>query len=220
MNATLNTPKKQGLVVPFGYVMSHLRWNGSELVANLKVKVNVAFANDIGVFDFLPSPSCCVVYITESDLIGNAINCKRRIAKLRNALGFSEKYVIVDKNDITNDYFESLQEFVVLECNMSIYPTNNINQVVNFLDQIVKTACKQNSQNSFISTKQRLSCTDIAILSAVQKFPQVGSMKAKLLLEKFGSIEGIINASIKDLSKIVGDNAALKIHSFLTKPIL
>ena len=41
----------------------------------------------------------------------------------------------------------------------------------------------------------------------LEGFPNIGPIKAKALLEKFGSLKKIINASISDLEEILGKNA-------------
>lgn len=219
VNTSICTPKKHGLVVPYGCIISHPRWNGSELISKLRSSVNITFVNEVGAFDFMPSDVCCVVYITESDLIGNSCNCKKRIEKLENAAGFSEKYVLIDKSDITREYFDLWQDIIVFECDIHVFPVTSISQTVVFFNQIVKTASKQTSSNFLLSTEPRFSCTDVAILSVVQKFPQIGYSKAKLLLEEFGSIQRIAAASVKDLSKIVSSGAGEKLHMFLTEHV-
>ena len=41
----------------------------------------------------------------------------------------------------------------------------------------------------------------------IESFPGIGPKKSKELLEKFGSIQNIINASLEDLERILGKNA-------------
>jgi len=45
----------------------------------------------------------------------------------------------------------------------------------------------------------------------------IGEKRAKLLLSKFGSIEGIKQAPIEELEKIVGKNIARNLKEFLSK---
>ena len=210
------TPRKQGLVVPCGFIVAHPRWTSSNLVKILKAQVNVTFMDEIGVYDFLPSSNCCMLYITENDIISSVSNYKRRIAKLSNTMDFCNKFVLVDKTEVTKENFLSIQELVVLDCNMSIFPVENVSQAVDFLFYFAKVAPISDNKAVSSKIKRSFSCTDSAILNSVQKLPQIGNTKSKLLLEEFKSVEAIINASASNLSKCIGKAAADQLKSFLS----
>jgi len=57
-------------------------------------------------------------------------------------------------------------------------------------------------------------------LYIVESFPGIGSKTARKILEKFGNIEGFVNASIVELSKIpgIGDKKAELIKTILKTP--
>ena len=202
------TPCKNGLSVPCGYIVVHPRWKNTDLIKSLKLKVNVSCMDEIGTYDFLPTSSCCVVYITENDIVSYVNKYTNKIAKLSNSTEFMEKFVIVDNTPITKEQFTAIQSFVVLDCNMSIFPIESSLQAVEFLVQMVKNGTKSNNQNSFISKRHISACADSAILTTILKFPEVGNTKAKLLLKTFGSIEAIVQAKEQDLAKLIGKSAA------------
>ena len=214
MNNSINhncTPCKNGLSIPSGFIVIHPRWITSDLAKLLKLKLKITFMDEIGAFDFLPSSNCCIIYITESDIISSLNNCKKKIAKLNNSLDFSEKYVLVDHTSITKEHFFAIQKFVVLECNMCIFPMESSSQVVELLEQSVRNI-KPNNHN-FAAARHNFACTDSGILATIQTLPEIGNSKAKLLLETFGSVEAIVYATEYDLAKVVGKSAAHNLHS-------
>ncbi|XP_076811310.1 Fanconi anemia core complex-associated protein 24-like [Clavelina lepadiformis] len=210
------TPIRRGLVVPPGNLVAHPKWKGSDLMQSVTGNSNtqVVFVGDIGVSDFHPSCYSSVIYITENDIISNT-DYKRRIAKLRNAFGFTEKHVLVDKTTLTEDKYISIQEIVVFDCDMNIFPVEGTQQAAEYLTQMVVQAMKTPGRNIYTFKCHELPCKDTDILAVVESFPRIGKTKAKMLLETFGSIEGIADASISALSKLIGRSGAQTLHAFL-----
>lgn len=209
------TPVRRGLSVPPGTLLVHPRWKDANLLTHLKGKVTLSLMGEIGVADFHPSSHSCVIYVTEKDIVSSTVY-RRRIAKLCNAQGFHERCVIVDKTDVTCSQFMDIQKFVVLDCNMNIIAVDGSKEAASYLSQMVLFAMKTPSRNPFLNKTANVAYTDAAILAVVVKFPKIGETKAKLLLEKFNSINGIVNASLGDLASLIGNSAAKQLHVFLS----
>lgn len=55
------------------------------------------------------------------------------------------------------------------------------------------------------------------VFQTVQQIPGVGKTKALLLLEHFGSLHQLCNASVQELELVVGHMLAQQIHMFFTQ---
>jgi len=208
------TPVRRGLFVPAGNLLVHPRWRDSELVAQVKEKVNIIFIGEIGVADFHTTSQSCLIYITEKDIL-SATNYKQRVAKLRNASGFQEKHVLVDKTELTKQFFAKLQDFVVLDCNMNLFPTQDFNDAAKILSTMVLNNLKSVSNELMNQTCFSPRCTNTDLLTIVQNFPKIGDAKAKYLLEHFGSLSKLAEATIEQLTSVIGLSAAKQLHEFL-----
>lgn len=63
--------------------------------------------------------------------------------------------------------------------------------------------------------KPKLSTLRDAQLFVVQSFPNIGPVLAEKLLERFGSIKDICNASISDLQKVLGEKRAEELFKLI-----
>lgn len=116
--------------------------------------------------------------------------------------------------------FGALQEIVYVY-NVQVFHTETEHAFSEFLRILTKRELeRKNDGNPIIKWERRMNYTmddqswKIYILSSI---PYVGEKTAKLLLEKFGTIENISKASIHDLKKIkgIGDEKAKLIHRLL-----
>lgn len=209
----LKTPV-QGLSLPPGHVMVNPRWTGTELLKILKTKLTVLFieASDC-IVDFYPSDQAAVVYLTESDILSLS-DAKRRIAKLRKARGVAHR-VFYEKTSMTQQYFLELQKMIVVDCRMDIFPVANHNEAGEYILKMVQQD-QTPSKNPFrVKPHNRKTLSDPAILQTVMLFPKIGESRAKLLLDKFKSIRGIMDASVQELSTVIGLAAAKSLKQFL-----
>lgn len=116
--------------------------------------------------------------------------------------------------------FGALQEIVYVY-NVQVFHTETEHAFSEFLRILAKRELEnKNDGYPIIKWERRMNYTmddqswRIYILSSI---PYVGEKTAKLLLEKFGTIENISKASIHDLKKIkgIGDEKAKLIHRLL-----
>ncbi|NWR72270.1 FAP24 protein, partial [Centropus unirufus] len=203
------------IVVPFGHVIGNEKWRGSEIAQKLQGKVRLVFEDGLGLVDFHLSNRTCILYISEADLVAGD-EFKRRLVRFRNGSSLGG-IVIVERTQISDQYFLAVQKLVVLELGMVLLPVANQGEASQLITQLVsfyvREQSKEQSSNPFLR-KQRSQLAEPAVFRTVQQIPGVGKTKALLLLQQFGSIHRICNASVKELEPVVGQAVAQQIHSF------
>ncbi|XP_001367306.2 Fanconi anemia core complex-associated protein 24 isoform X2 [Monodelphis domestica] len=202
------------LQVPFGHVIGSEKWRGSQLAQEMQGKIKLIFEEGLAPVDFHLSNRFCILYITEADLVaGN--NYKKRIVQLRNASNL-KGIIIVEKTQMSEQYFTTVQKFVVLELGMTLLPVSNQMEASQLIIQLVHEQTKERNRNPFLKKKSCQLC-ESSVLQTVQQIPGVGKVMALLLLQEFPSIQKLSNASIQELERVVGHTLAEKMHTFFTQ---
>ncbi|XP_030313842.1 Fanconi anemia core complex-associated protein 24 [Calypte anna] len=213
MTTKANVPVTAGsIAVPYGHVIGNEKWRGSEIAQSLQGKIKLIFEDGLGLVDFHISSRTCILYISEADLVAGD-EFKRRLVRFRNASSLGA-IVIVEKTQISDQYFLAVQKLVVLELGMVLLPVANKGEASQLIAQLVREQSKDPSRNPFLRQK----CSQLAepaVFRTVQQIPGVGKTKALLLLQQFGSIHRLCNASVNELEQVVGQTVAQQIHTFL-----
>ncbi|XP_072202868.1 Fanconi anemia core complex-associated protein 24 [Excalfactoria chinensis] len=213
MTAKGSLPAAAGsVIVPYGHVVGNEKWRGSEIARRLQGKTKLIFEDGLGLVDFHLSNRICVLYISEADLVAGD-EFKRRLVRFRNASSLGG-IVIVEKTPISAQYFSAVQKLVVLQLGMVLLPVANQEEASQLITQIVREQSKDHTSNPFLR-KQCSQLAEASMFRTVQQIPGVGKTKAVLLLQQFGSIHQICNASVKELEPVVGQTVAQQIHTFL-----
>ncbi|XP_027600539.1 Fanconi anemia core complex-associated protein 24 [Pipra filicauda] len=213
MTTKANFPVTAGsVVVPYGHVIGNEKWRGSEVAQRLQGKVKLIFEDGLGLVDFHLSNRTCILYISEADLVAGD-EFKRRLVRFRNGSNL-RGLVIVEKTQISDQYFSAVQKLVVLELGMVLLPVANQGEAAQLIVQLVREQSRDQGTNPFLR-KQRPQLAEPALFQTAQHIPGVGKTKALLLLQHFGSIHRLCNASISELEQVVGQTAAQQIHAFL-----
>ncbi|XP_031471369.1 Fanconi anemia core complex-associated protein 24 [Phasianus colchicus] len=213
MTAKGNLPAAAGsVVVPYGHVVGNEKWRGSGLARRLQGKTKLVFEDGLGLVDFHLSNRICVLYISEADLVAGD-EFKRRLVRFRNTSSLGG-IVIVEKTPISEQYFSAVQKLVVLQLGMVLLPVANQEEASQLITQLVREQSKDHTSNPFLR-KQCSQLAEASVFRTVQQIPGVGKTKALLLLQQFGSIHQICNASVKELELVVGPTVAQQIHAFL-----
>ncbi|NXN45097.1 FAP24 protein, partial [Rhinoptilus africanus] len=202
------------IVVPYGHVIGNEKWRGSEIAQRLQGKIRLIFEDGLGLVDFHLSNRTCILYISEADLVAGD-EFKRRLVRFRNAISLGG-IVIVEKTQISDQYFLAVQKLVVLELGMVLLPVANqgeASQLITQLVSFVREQSKDRNSNPFIR-KQCSQLAEPSVFRTVQQIPGVGKTKALLLLQQFGSIHRLCNASVKELELVVGQTVAQQIYAF------
>ncbi|KGL90366.1 Fanconi anemia-associated protein of 24 kDa, partial [Charadrius vociferus] len=214
------------IVVPYGHVIGNEKWRGSEIAQRLQGKIRLIFDDGLGLVDFHLSNRTCILYISEADLVAGD-EFKRRLVRFRNASSLGG-IVIVEKTQISDQYFLAVQKLVVLELGMVLLPVANQGEASQLITQLVSSMCyvtygfvllqvreqsKDHNSNPFLGKR----CSQLAepsVFRTVLQIPGVGKTKALLLLQQFGSIHQLCNASVKELELVVGQTVAQQIYTF------
>nr|XP_021522325.1 LOW QUALITY PROTEIN: Fanconi anemia core complex-associated protein 24 [Aotus nancymaae] len=160
---------------------------------------------------------CCVLYVTEADLVaGNGY--RKRLVRVRNSSNI-QGIVVVEKTRMSEQYFpQALQSFTLMDLGMCCFPWPNQMDASCLIIQLVQEQIKEPSKNPLLGKKRALLLSEPSLLRTVQQIPGVGKVKAPLLLQKFPSIQKLSNASIRELEQVVGQAVAQQIHAFFTQP--
>ncbi|XP_077166282.1 Fanconi anemia core complex-associated protein 24 isoform X2 [Paroedura picta] len=124
--------------------------------------------------------------------------------------------VIVEKTEISDQYFPAVQKFVVLELGMTLLPVANQGEAAQLIIQLVQEQAKDRASNPFL-TKKGSQLLEASVFQTVQQIPGVGKTKALLLLEQFGNIHQLCNATQQELEQVVGRAVAQQIYTFFTQ---
>ncbi|NWS54661.1 FAP24 protein, partial [Chunga burmeisteri] len=203
------------IVVPYGHVIGNEKWRGSEIAQRLQGKIRLVFEDGLGLVDFHLSNRTCILYISEADLVAGD-EFKRRLVRFRNASSLGG-IVIVEKTQISDQYFLAVQKLVVLELGMVLLPVANQGEASQLIIQLVSFYVREQSKDHNSNPFLRKQCSQLAepsVFRTVQQIPGVGKTKALLLLQQFGSIHRLCNASVKELELVVGQTVAQQIYTF------
>ncbi|KAM5237442.1 Fanconi anemia core complex-associated protein 24 [Ctenodactylus gundi] len=200
--------------VPFGHVVANEKWRGSQLAGEMQGKIKLIFEDELTSVDFYLSSRSCILYITEADLVeGNSY--RKRLVRVRNS-GNLQGIVVVEKTQISEQYFPAIQKFTVLDLGMVLLPVANQTEASCLIAQLVLEQMKEPSKNPFLRKRQTL-LSEPFLLRTVQQIPGVGKVKASLLLQKFPTIQQLSNASLQELEPVVGQVVAQQTHAFFTQ---
>ncbi|XP_037372274.1 Fanconi anemia core complex-associated protein 24 isoform X2 [Talpa occidentalis] len=178
--------------LPFGHIVANEKWRGSQLAQELQDPV------------FFISPK--LIWWQE-------MATERGLFELEITL---QGIVIVEKTQMSEQYFPAIQKFTVLDLGMVLLPVASHTEASCLIMQLVQEQTKEPSKNPFL-TKKRTQISEPCLLRTVQQIPGVGKTKAPLLLQKFPSLQQLSNSSIQQLEPVVGLPAAQQIHSFFTQ---
>ncbi|CAH7359030.1 Fanconi anemia core complex-associated protein 24 [Phodopus roborovskii] len=211
-----NSPGGAGPVhVPLGHIVANEKWRGSQLAQEMQGKVKLVFEEGLALADFYLSSRSCILYVTEADLVAGH-GYRKRLVRVRNS-GHLQGIIIVEKTQISEQYFPAVQKFIVLNLGMALLPVANQLEASCLITQLVQEQTQEPSRNPFLR-KKRCVLSELSLVQTVQQIPGVGKVKAPLLLQKFPTIQHLSNASIQELEEVVGHAVAQQIHAFFTQP--
>lgn len=207
----VRTPVRAGAAAPYGQVLVNEKWRGSAIAQGFQGKIKPIFEDGLGLVDFHLSNQTCVLYISETDMVvGNSY--KRKLVRFRKATSL-RGIVLVEKTRISEQYFQSVQKFVVLELGMTLLPVASQTEASQLLIQLVHEESKEHGHNPF-RRKSRSNLAEPTVLAMVQQIPGVGKVKTLALLQQFPSIHQLSNATTEELEVVVGRTIALQIRTF------
>ncbi|MDO8460685.1 MAG: ERCC4 domain-containing protein [Nanoarchaeota archaeon] len=148
---------------------------------------------------------------TISDFKSSIIN-KRIISQLLALNQYPKNMLIIEgisdediyEGGIHENAFRGFLLSVVFDYRVPVIFTQNSLDTAKYIAVLARK--KQNSEPS-IRASRILMTKEEQIQFILEGFPYVGPKTAKRLLEKFGSINGIVNASMEELEEIIGKRA-------------
>uniref|UniRef100_A0A3B3WME2 Fanconi anemia core complex-associated protein 24 pseudonuclease domain-containing protein n=1 Tax=Poecilia mexicana TaxID=48701 RepID=A0A3B3WME2_9TELE len=129
--------------------------------------VKILFEKELGVTDFhLPSQTR-LLYVSECDIIaGNGY--KRKLVRYRNASSSFQELVLVERTQLSEQYFSALQRFVVFDLGLSLLPVSGQTEASQLITQIVRFH-KKNILKNILKCHQHLIISQIHELPALAK---------------------------------------------------
>lgn len=152
---------------------------------------------------------------TISDFINSMINQRllkqiEEIKQYKNPLliieGFSEQELYSDKKNDGGVNANAIRGFllsIILKHRIPTIFTKDAQDTAKFINVLSKKQAKEirlNAKKKTLNKKEQLQFV-------IESFPGIGPKTSKKLLEKFGSIQNIINASIEELKETLGKKA-------------
>ncbi|XP_038662106.1 Fanconi anemia core complex-associated protein 24 [Scyliorhinus canicula] len=176
-------------------------------------RITVIFEDGLGLVDFHISKRLCVLYISEADLVvGNSY--KRKLVQFRNASTLNG-IVVLEKTQLSEQYFPGVQKFVVLELGMTLLPVASQTEASHLITQLVREESREQDRNPF-QRRTHSVLSDARVLATVQQIPGVGKVKAMNLLKHFPSIQQLSTASPQELEAVTGQALAQQIIHFFS----
>src|SRR3989344_4123062 len=145
---------------------------------------------------------------TISDLKGSIVN-KRIIGQLLELKQYDKCFLLVEgildedmySGGIHENAFRGFLLSVALEYNVPLIFTHNSKDTARYIDVLARRAGKVDTS---LRASKIFMDEEEQVLFILEGFPNVGRVKAKKLLEKFGSLERIFDGKVEELEEILG----------------
>jgi DNA excision repair protein ERCC-4 len=152
---------------------------------------------------------------TISDFLGSMIN-QRLMNQIEELKQYENRLLIVEGTGEKEIYSQNVNEnairgfilSITLKHKIPLIFTKDSEDTAKFMDTLYKKREKEtrlNPKKKTLDKKEQLQFV-------IESFPGIGPKKSKELLEKFGSIQNIINAPLEDLKEILGKKADVLIE--------
>ena len=209
----------EGIIIKTDY-----REKGSPLMKELlKQNVNLDLES-LPIGDYLLSDDVVVEFKTVPDFVDSILD-KRLLSQARDLKQYKKPLIIIQGTEdiysqrrITPNAIRGIIAALTINYDIPIITTKNPKDTADFLkviarrEQLLKKKDYQQHASKPLSDKQ----VQEYIVSSM---PGIGAGLAKPLLEKFGSIKNIVNASEEELKKVelIGEKKAKKLREVLDK---
>lgn len=177
---------------------------------------------DIG--DYLLSENVCVEYKTQQDFV-NSIVDGRLLEQVKNLTKYSKPLIILEgtedlysQRNVHPNAIRGMLSTISLAFRVPIISTKNPIDTASLLMQIAKQEQDENVKTEMIHSVKPKTEKEMQEY-IISSLPGIGIGLAKPLLNHFGSVAKVLNASIEELSevKLIGKIKAQKIRAILDK---
>ncbi|KZX12629.1 DEAD/DEAH box helicase [Methanobrevibacter filiformis] len=191
---------------------------------SLKVDVRI---KALTVADYQVSDEVAIERKTAKDFVDSIVD--KRLYKQANSLReeFKTPIMILEGDDfysgfLNPDAIRGSIASIAVDFGISIIPTRNPEDTAAMIKRIAIRQQQDQKVNIQIRTEKKPVNLWEQQLFIVESLPNIGPVSAKKLLEKFGTIENLINASESELQEIdgIGKKIAINIKKVLTSKYL
>jgi len=202
--------------IPSGYCLINVKWKKSGLAQNIAKILSVKYVDNLGYADFMLSSKTTVKYLGEGEIVEGIEALTFKIDKMQEDKKGIEVF-IYHQMPSTQQYFPVFQNELVIIRGASIVPLSSESQIPQFLQQLQNADLKSNPFDFNHKESETRNKIHTDILLSLCKIPRLGEKKARMLLEKFGTIKAISKATEADLSTILGHSLSKDLFQFFHK---
>lgn len=182
------------------------------LKALLDMGINIELKN-LEVGDFVLSGECCVEFKNYKDFISSVID-GRLLSQLRSLSQYKKPVVLIEGEEeyprnVNQEAIRGMIATIVLSYRISLLRTSNPTDSAKLL--IALATREQESKDDTFTFHTAKPLDDKQLQEyVVSSFPGIGGALAKPMLQQFGTIKNLLNASIEDLKKVplIGEKKA------------
>jgi len=196
----------QKLLKPAGKIVVVSDYREKEVIENLKKLGAVVNEQALEIGDYICSESVGIERKTYDDFVSSIID--GRIFEQAEALkkNFEKPIVLIEgysNRQINENVLKGAIASLLIDFNVSLLSTKN---PLDTAKTIFWMAKKEQGSGSGIAIKVGKKPKEMKKLQEfiVASIPGISTVLAKRLLEKFGSIENIVNTDVSELQKVVG----------------
>jgi len=204
--------------IPSGHCLINVKWKKSVLAQNIAKILSAKYVDNLGYADFMLSSKTTVKYLGEVEIIEGIEALKFKIDKMqKDKKGIPIEVFIYHQTPSTLQYFCSFQNELVIIRGASILPLSSETQIPQFLQQLQNADMRSNPFDFKHKESETRNQIHADILLSLCKIPGLGEKKARILLEKFGTIKAISKATEADLSKVLGSSLSQNVFQSFHK---
>ncbi|CDW58897.1 HHH 2 domain containing protein [Trichuris trichiura] len=179
-------------------------------VAASKFHGQVRFTDEVKDVDFLIMHIAVGIFVACNSGEEN-MKARRKVATMRRYTNDQVIGIVIVRrlrNDAEN--FIRLQQFATINFGFKTVSVTQAEQAANFVLTMAsplhaEMLCKPTSLP-----------TDVDLAKPLEELPEVGPVKARNLLQHFGTIERICTGSVEELAEVVGAKAAEEVKEFIS----
>ncbi len=203
-------------------VYADYREKGSGVIKELSNKNVDVQMKSLDVGDYQLSEDMCVEFKTVQDFADSVVD-GRLLEQLKDLRQYSKALLVIEGDEdiysrrkIHPNALRGMLATIMFNYNIKVFQTSDASETAGFLKHLAKREQEEDEVDWQFHTSKPLTLGERQeyIVSAL---PGIGNKLAKPLLEEFGSIKELVNASVEELKEVelIGEKKAEKIREVL-----